>query len=530
MFSNISVAKRLSGGIALITVSLTVLTLFVMNAFRQEHASTVFLQSSLIPSTSNLYSADRDLQQALVAERTLLVTAPDSTQFANLITEHSENIQQAQSRINEFLGLIDNAEIIAISKKYQALRQEWEASSFKVIELIQQNTPNALEKAEKLSVGDAALQFETMRTEIDKMQDRLEILMKRIETESKQSFEATVITLFTTIGLVVVAALFISLGLLRGITRPLAIAINAMLKLEQGDLTFRANSHRKDEFGKLLNAVDNTLSRLNDTISKVLISAEAMASSSTQVAATSDGLSQATTEQAASVEQTSSAVEQMTSSVSQNAENARITNDMSSQATIQAHEGGTAVKETVLAMKQIAEKISIIDDIAYQTNLLALNAAIEAARAGEHGKGFAVVAAEVRKLAERSQVAAQEIGDVAGDSVSLAERAGSLLDDIVPAISKTADLIQEISAASNEQSTGLSQASLAMNQMNSITQQNASASEELAATSKEMSDQAEQLQALVKFFTVEATSSESFAPKHNVSKDGFLAFSKHASV
>jgi methyl-accepting chemotaxis protein len=178
---------------------------------------------------------------------------------------------------------------------------------------------------------------------------------------------------------------------------------------------------------------------------------------------------------------------------------------MSADGTKKAAGGGQAVTETVTAMKQIAKKIGIIDDIAYQTNLLALNAAIEAARAGEHGKGFAVVAAEVRKLAERSQVAAQEIGQLAGNSVGLAEKAGKLLDEIVPATKKTADLVQEITAASEEQTTGVGQVNIAMEQLNQITQQNASASEELAATAEEMNGQANSLQDLMSFFTIDGS-------------------------
>ena len=175
---------------------------------------------------------------------------------------------------------------------------------------------------------------------------------------------------------------------------------------------------------------------------------------------------------------------------------------MARTAASEAVEGGLAVTETVQAMKSIAGKIGIIDDIAYQTNLLALNAAIEAARAGEHGRGFAVVAAEVRKLAERSQVAAREIGELAGSSVQRAERAGKLLDEMVPSIKKTAELVQEIAAASEEQAAGVGQINSAMGQVNQTTQQNASASEELSATSEVMSEQAQNLQRLVSFFKV----------------------------
>jgi len=279
--------------------------------------------------------------------------------------------------------------------------------------------------------------------------------------------------------------------------------VRVMGALADGDLTKNITQSYEGSFDEMKTYVNDTVAKLSQVVTEVNAGAHALAGASEEVSATAQSLSQAASEQAAGVEETSASLEQMTASIAQNTENAKVTDGMASKASNEASEGGEAVKATVSAMKQIAKKISIIDDIAYQTNLLALNAAIEAARAGEHGKGFAVVAAEVRKLAERSQVAAQEIGEVASSSVELAERAGKLLDEMVPSIRKTSDLVQEISAASEEQSSGVAQINSAVTQLSQTTQQNASSSEELAATAEEMSGQAERLQETMSFFKLD---------------------------
>jgi methyl-accepting chemotaxis protein len=289
---------------------------------------------------------------------------------------------------------------------------------------------------------------------------------------------------------------------LDSIILPVNEAVAVLKEMEHGDLTRTVNGDYKGQIKDFKDTVNNTITKLSQVISEVNSAASNIASASEEVSATAQSMSQATSEQAASVEETSASIEQMSASINQNTENAKVTNAIANQSSSEAAKGGKAVKETLTAMKSIAGKIGIIDDIAYQTNLLALNAAIEAARAGEHGKGFAVVAAEVRKLAERSQVAAHEIGELASSSVEMAESAGTLLDTIVPSIKKTSDLVEAIAAASEEQSAGVSQINSAMNQLNKITQQNASSSEELAATSEEMSGQAIQLQDLIAFFTV----------------------------
>ncbi|ULA66071.1 MAG: Methyl-accepting transducer domain-containing protein [Nitrospira sp.] len=330
-------------------------------------------------------------------------------------------------------------------------------------------------------------------------------LMDKAAKETEASYvSARNVLLGTTL-----LALLVGMGIATWITRSVmsqlggepAYAAECVRRIAEGDLTSDIRVKEKDR-GSLLFALKGMVGSLTQVITQVRQSADALAGASEEVSATAQSLSQGSSEQASSVEESSASIEQMTASINQNSEHAKVTNNMATQASKEAADGGSAVQETVTAMKQIAGKIGIIDDIAYQTNLLALNAAIEAARAGTHGKGFAVVAAEVRKLAERSQVAAQEIGNLAGDSVGMAERAGKLLQDMVPAIQKTSDLVQEIASASSEQASGVSQINTAMTQLSQTTQQNASASEQLAATSEEMSGQAQQLQRAISFFKI----------------------------
>ncbi|MBA6327496.1 methyl-accepting chemotaxis protein [Colwellia sp. MB02u-6] len=270
-------------------------------------------------------------------------------------------------------------------------------------------------------------------------------------------------------------------------------------KIARGDLESE-QTHTKGQIVGVLAAMITMREKLVSVISEVNSSSTALAAASEQISGTAQSLSEGASEQAASVEETSASIEEMGSSINQNSENARVTDGIATESSNAAKEGGESVIATVQAMKDIAVKITIIEDIAYQTNMLALNAAIEAARAGEHGKGFAVVAAEVRKLAERSQVAATEISELTGVSVKVAEKAGGLLEKMVPDISRTAELVQEISAASEEQAAGVSQITSAMNQLDQVTQQNAAGSEELAATADEMRIQSQSLIEMMSFF------------------------------
>jgi methyl-accepting chemotaxis protein len=303
----------------------------------------------------------------------------------------------------------------------------------------------------------------------------------------------------------IVLALVLGAWITRMITVPLREGVQVAERLAEGDLTTRIEVRSKDETGQLLQAMKAMLEKLRQIVGEVQTAASSLTAASGQVSSTSESLSQGTSEQAASVEETTSSLEQMNASIAQNAENSRQTEQMALQGAKDAEESGRTVLQTAAAMKDIAERVSIIEEIAYQTNLLALNAAIEAARAGEHGKGFAVVATEVRKLAERSQAAAKEIGALSASSVQVAERSGKLLEALVPAIRKTTDLVQEVAAASREQASGVAQINNAMGQVGQVTQRNASASEELASTAEEMASQAESLQQLMTFFVVDGS-------------------------
>lgn len=262
--------------------------------------------------------------------------------------------------------------------------------------------------------------------------------------------------------------------------------------------------HKRSNEDEFMGALEQMVDDLTRIAVDVQVASDQVASGSSEIAASSETMSQGASEQASSIEEVSSSMEEMNSTVAQNADNAKETASIAEKASTDAQKGGESVTETVHAMKSIAEKIGIIEEIARQTNMLALNAAIEAARAGEHGKGFAVVAAEVRKLAERSQAAAKEISTLSGSSVEIAEEAGKLIDEIVPNIQKTAELVQEINAASAEQADGIQQVTKAIQQLDQVIQQNASSTEEMATTSEELTGQAEKLRESASFFQVDA--------------------------
>ena len=311
------------------------------------------------------------------------------------------------------------------------------------------------------------------------------------------------------IGAFIVIILIVSAGLY-GLTRriisvPLQQGVQVASQLAQGNLTMTPDVTRRDEIGQLLSAMQAMVERLKEIIIHVKEATANVTSGSDTMSSSAAEMSQGATEQAAAAEEASSSMEQMAANIRQNADNAQQTEQIAIKVAEDAQKSGRAVAEAVQAIREIAKKTALIEDITRQTRMLSLNATIEAARAQEHGKGFAVVASEVRSLAERSQSAATEITQLATSSVAVAENAGKMLNQLVPDIQKTAELVQEISAASREQNSGTQQINRAIQQLDQVTQQNSATAEQLSATAEELAAQAEHLQQAINFFTVGET-------------------------
>lgn len=517
--NSISIKYRIIILSAMFVVGLAVVSFVGIQKMSLIGAELVTIGERDIPLTEKIVSiSQHQSEQALAFERSLrygeeMKSMPLSEKhFKENVKKFEDYSKLVENEISEAEVMIKNAietaetsdvreEMEGIEHKLTAIHSEhksFDKHSFEAMELLAQGNVHA---AHELSEGIEA-EEEKMMAEIQELTHELERFTEAAIATAEHDEQSGLRMMMIISLITVVAGSGIAYFIISSISRPLNMMLAAVEDLRDGDgdLTYRLPDFGKDEIGRTATSINGFVERMQGVMVDISSAVDNMASASEEVSATAQSLSQNASEQAASVEETSASLEQMNASIKQNAENAKATDGMATSASSQAVDGGEAVGETVTAMTQIADKISIIEDIAYKTNLLALNAAIEAARAGDHGKGFAVVADEVRKLAERSQTSAQEISELAGSSVKVAERAGSLINEIVPNIQKTADLVQEITAASEEQASGVGQINSAMEQLDTAAQSGAASSEELAATSEEMSSQVLQIQQQIGYF------------------------------
>jgi methyl-accepting chemotaxis protein len=439
------------------------------------------------------------------------------------------------------IGLTDTAGVITYSNNVESLKTQMNENRFwQVVDAAGEMADIAFGD-EVLLARSHKLSADCLRCHIHAKSGELAGILfvrfdlsafRQLET-AMQSFQGTALAnnlltgVFTGLGGLLLAGFGTFLVIGRLILKPIFSVKNLLNDLSRGRLDRRLNLQLSDEIGEMADHLDRfaaqmeieilgafehlsrgdfrfaadgvireplarTNEQLGSLIREIQVAARQVRHGSEQVAASANQLSYGATQQSASAEEAGASIEQVTANIYQNMENANETETVALSAADIAVDGEQAVSETITAMRQIVEKVLVVEEIARQTNLLALNAAIEAARAGEAGRGFSVVAAEVRKLAERSKMAASEIKGMSRSSIEIVERAGTLFSDMVPRIRRTAELTQGIASASREQESGGRQIRHAITQLDEVIQQNAASAEELASISEELTSQAEQ--------------------------------------
>jgi methyl-accepting chemotaxis protein len=497
-FQNLKIRTKLLISFLLLLTLSTGLGLFSLEQIATLRDVTGHLAYTRMPSFAQASDMQTNVSDFRIAELKHVVTH-DVKQMAQYERDMKHELEMIQKNAEAYEALTDQEEERRLLREFKDI---WKAYLVENARLIEQSRRNADEDARDVLEGESAKLYDDVSVKLDQLMDFSSRSSREAAEDAERTHEVAQGWVGAMIAAGIVLGFLLCLAVAWLISQPLAEAVAVANRIAEGDLTVRIEVTGEDETGLLLGAMRGMTERLARVLGEVRDGAVALTSAASQVSASSQSLSQGTSEQASSVEETTASLEQMSATIEQNAHNSRQMEKMARQGADQASKSGQVVKETVEAMGVIAEKITVVEEIAYQTNLLALNAAIEAARAGEHGRGFSVVSTEVRKLAERSRGAAQEIGGLASRSVKVAQRSGELLEELVPSIQKTAQLVQEVVAASEEQAMGVKHMNQAMMQVDEVTQRNASAAEELAATAEELSAQASALEQLVSFFRV----------------------------
>lgn len=454
----------------------------------------ISITTEYLPQAQDVFDVYSDISNLIIKARAF--TPEQFTSINNLQNATKERVFSLQQKLNLF-SLYEKEEPALSKLKQSALDTIVALQSF--FDLIY---------SEVINTDEITVDAQKVKQEIEAI-DRLlnhlnhqmaHIIQKRLDHQVKKLIQRGLIIQFGAFFSLLLASYFM-IGFFLGVKKSLNTLEASSVELSQGNLTTRATVHSNDEMKKIIDSFNQVAGAFDQAMSTVSESVQLLNQSAFEINRASNDLNNNANQAAASVEETSASIEQIVASINQNARSAKTTENIAVKANQHAQQGGDAVQRTIDAMKKIAIKIQVIDDIAHQTNLLALNAAIESARAGHHGRGFAVVATEVRKLAEHSRIAAEEIASMATNSVEVATQAGALLSEIVPGVAQTTELVKEIAQNSDEQAISVNQISQAITRVDQVTQRTASASEELASTSENIVAQAAELTTLLTQFS-----------------------------
>jgi methyl-accepting chemotaxis protein len=534
------------GLMILLSASMSTLAIVKLSSLNDAVSRIVDGPAANLRNSGDLSTA---ILNAIRMEKNVVIST-DSQAIAGFVEQVRTNKEIAVKTAGNIKQITKNSAVLEKMKDFDESYQKWTVLDEQILKLGIENTAESNRQAGEISMGEARKVSSEMLKTLSAVNDAIVADLNTTNDSTDQEYANSRNILIASVGTLILLSLgiatWIAMGINSGLKKIQAVAeaiaigdlnqnieiktndeikdlvdtINIMTgnlrntanvadQIANGDLTVTPKPMSdKDTLGISLQSM---VERLRGVVGDALAAADNVSSGSQQLSSGSEQLSQGATEQASSAEEASASMEEMAANIKQNADNAAQTEKIARQSSRDAEASGEAVNKAVNAMRTIAEKISIVQEIARQTDLLALNAAVEAARAGEHGRGFAVVASEVRKLAERSQLAAAEISGLSGETVKVATEAGEMLSKLVPDIRKTAELVSEISAACREQDIGASQINEAIQQLDKVTQQNAGASEEMSATSEELAAQAEELQASIAFFRVDTAGQKSVA-------------------
>jgi len=542
-----TIKLKLALSFGFLVVLIAVLGIFSLSQIGNVNGKANEIATNWMPSVDTSNRLNTMTSDFRIAELQHVISQDDAgmKRWLGEQNQLADSIAKLQSKYETLIG---SSEERALFENFQQLWKEYMKFHEKAVDL---SSRNETDKAMGIYNGEGKKVYDDASNALLKLVEYNSAGGNKAAAEGVAIYDSAKLLVISGIGFCAVVAIAIAIWISMSIVRGLKRGIELSDAVAIGDLNYEINHPANDEIKDLINSMQRMTSNLRNTaqiadqiangdltvtpaplsdkdtlgqslqmmverlrgvVGDAIAAGQNVSSGSQQLSSASEQVSQGATEQASSAEEASASMEEMAANIKQNADNAAQTEKIARQSSKDAEASGEAVNRAVGAMRTIAEKISIVQEIARQTDLLALNAAVEAARAGEHGKGFAVVASEVRKLAERSQAAAAEISTLSGETVQVATQAGEMLNKLVPDIRKTAELISEISAACREQDIGASQINEAIQQLDKVTQQNAGASEQMSATSEELAAQAEELQASIAFFKVENGSGRRLTP------------------